>query len=308
MFVRSAASTALVCALALVFGSVATAAPKPPGSSPKAPSNLRVTAVGEKSVSLAWDAGAGNSSNWWYCVQSSGAGCFRVDPPKTTFTHPSLTPGATYTFSVVIVSSNGQRSGPSNSVTVTIPPDTTPPTAPVLSVTSVVPVRISLSWTTSTDNTGQVSQTLYIDGVAYFGPVFGFNGMLIPYLEPGSTHSYQVIARDRFGNSSASNTVTQTQPPVNDATPPAAPSNLMFSSETSPPEIWLDWTAASDNLDPAGQLLYEVFVNGTRASVGLGNVEDIVYCVDTGLNTIKVRVLDTSGNAGPFSNEISLVC
>jgi hypothetical protein len=307
MSIRRAAPVFVLIVLALVLSAPATAASKP-GSSPKAPSNLRVTAIGEKSVSLAWDAGSGSSSSWWYCVQSSGAGCFRVDPPKTTFTHPLLTPGATYTFSVIIVTSNGQRSAPSNSVTVTIPPDTTPPTAPVLSVTSVVPARISLSWTQSTDNTGQVSTTLYIDGVAYFGPVFGFNGMLIPYLVPGSTHTYQVIARDRFGNSASSNTLTVTQPPKNDEVAPSAPTNLMFSSETSPPEIWLDWTAASDNLDPVGQLLYEVFVNGTLASTGLGNVDDIVYCVDTGLNTIKVRALDTSGNAGPFSNEISLVC
>ena len=139
MFVRTALST-LVLVLALALSSAATAAGKP-SSSPKAPTNLRVTAVGEKSVSLAWDAGSGgSSSNWWYCVQSSGAGCFRVDPPRTTFTHPSLTPGKTFTFSVVVVSSNGQRSAPSNSVTVTIPPDTTPPTTPELSVTALFPV------------------------------------------------------------------------------------------------------------------------------------------------------------------------
>jgi chitodextrinase len=308
MLVRKAAPALLIAVLALTFVGTASAGRKPPTSSPKAPTNLRVTAVGEKSVSLAWDANWSSSSTWWYCVQSGGAGCFRVDPPKTTFTHPSLTPGATYTFSVVILTSSGQRSASSNSVTVTIPPDTTPPTTPVLSVTSVVPTRITLSWTQSKDNTSQVWTTLLVDGVEYFGPAIGYNGLLIPYLVPESTHTYQVIARDRFGNSAASNTLTVTQPPANDAVPPTAPSNLTFSSETSPPEIWLDWTAASDNLDPPGQLLYEVFVNGVRASTGVSNVNDIVYCQDTGLNVIKVRALDTSGNAGPFSNEISLVC
>jgi hypothetical protein len=49
-------------------------------------------------------------------------------------------------------------------------------------------------------------------------------------------------------------------------------------------------------------------VNGTRASTGIGNIEDIVYCVDTGPNTIAVRAIDTSGNVSPFSNEIVFDC
>lgn len=304
--IRRAAPIFVVIVLALVMSAPAMAGSKPSTSS-KAPSNLRVTGVGETSVSLAWDAGSG-SGTWWYCVLNGGAGCYRVDPPKTTFTHPSLTPGATYTFSVVVQSSNGNRSAPSNSVTVTIPPDTTAPTAPVLSVTKVVPTRVALTWTASKDNTGQVSQTLLLDGAPYFGPTIGLNGLTIPYLVPGSTHTFQVIARDRFGNSSSSNTETVTLPPVNDATPPSAPSNLTFSSETSPPEAWLDWTASTDNLDPQGDILYQVFVNDELASTGIGNVDDIVYCTLTGANTIKVRAMDTSGNVSAFSNELVFVC
>ena len=307
MSVRKAAPVAIVAVLALVLSSPAFAG-KPDRTSPKQPTNLRVTAIGQTSVSVAWDAASDNSSNWWYCVQTSGFGCFRVDPPKTTFTHPSLTPGATYTYTVIAIDAHGNRSAPSNAVTFTIPPDTTPPSAPVLSVTAVFPTRISVNWTRPTDNTSQVWTTLLVDGAPYFGPVIGFQGLLIPYLQPSSTHTFKVVAEDRFGNKSESNTVTQTTPPANDATPPSAPSNLTFSSETSPPEAWLDWTAASDNLDPPGELLYEVWVNGTLASTGLGNVEDIVYCTLTGPNTIAVRALDTSGNASPFSNELVFVC
>jgi hypothetical protein len=206
-----------------------------------------------------------------------------------------------------VVTSNGQRSAPSNSVTVTIPPDVTPPTAPVLSSTAVFPTRISVTWTKSVD-TAQVSYQLFLDGSPYFGPMLGFQGLMIPYLQPSSTHVLKVVARDSFGNSSESNILTVTTPPANDAVAPSAPSNLMFSSETSPPEAWLDWTAATDNLDPHSQLIYEVFVNGVLTSTGLGNIEDIVYCTETGPNTIKVRALDTSGNASSFSNELVFVC
>jgi chitodextrinase len=306
MLVRNAALATLLLVSALLFTSAAPAAKSPPSSS-KAPTNLRITASTDRGVSLAWDAVTTGGTNWWYCVQTNGAGCFRVDPPKTTFTHPSLWPGTTYTFTVITVSSSGQRSAPSNAVSFTPPPDTTPPSAPQLSTTSVVPTRIGLTWTQSVDRT-QVSYTLLVDGSPYFGPLLGFNGVTIPYLLPSSTHMFQVVARDYFGNSSESNVVTETTPPATEGVAPSAPTNLRLSSESSPPEAWLDWDAASDNFDPPGQLLYEVYVNGTRASTGIGNVDDIVYCTENGPNTIAVRAIDTSGNVSPFSNEIVFVC
>jgi Fibronectin type III domain len=263
---------------------------------------------GERSYRIAWDAAKSGSTNWWYCVQSDGAGCFRVDPPQTTFTHPSLWPGTTYTFTVITVDSNGRRSAPSNAVTYTTPPDTSPPSAPVLSTTSVFPTRIGLSWTASVDNRTQVSYTLVVDGSPFFGGLIGYRSVVVPYLSPSSTHVFKVVARDYFGNSPESNVLTVTTPPATEGIPPNAPTNLRLSSETSAPEIWLDWDPASDNFDPPGELLYEVFVNGTRASTGIGNIEDIVHWVDTGPNTIAVRAMDTSGNVSPFSNEIVFDC
>lgn len=304
MTARKALPALLVALLALAFASPALAQKS---KAPTAPTNLRVTAVGDASVSLAWDASRSSASTWWYCVQSSGVGCIRVDPPQTTLTRPAW-PGQTYTYTVVALDKNGNRSAPSNAVTVTIPPDTTAPTEPVLSLTSVLPIRASFAWTASKDNVTQVFYTLLVDGSPYFSGLIGALSRTVLYLEPGSTHTYQVLARDSFGNTAESNVVTVTQPAANDATPPGAPGNLRFSSETSVPEIWLDWDAAVDNADAPGQLMYEVFVNGVRVSSAIGYDEDIVYCLDTGSNAIRVRAVDTSGNAGPFSNEIVLIC
>jgi chitodextrinase len=308
MSARNGAWATAALALALTFTTAAVAG-QPKSSAPKAPTNLRITASTATSVSLAWDAASSSSSSWWYCVQSSGAGCFRVDPPKTTFTHPLLWPGSTYTFTVVVVASNGNRSAPSNAVTFRTPPDTTPPSAPALSTTSVVPTRVSLTWTRSVDNATQVSYSLLMDGSPYLGPQIGLNGLTIPYLQPSSAHTFKVIARDSFGNAAESNLLTVTTPAATDSSPPTAPANLRFSSETSPPEAWLDWDAASDpGGDAPGLLLYEVYVNGARASTGIGNVEDVVYCTANGPNTIAVRAIDTSGNASPFSNELVFTC
>ena len=149
--------------LPFVFGAATAPAARGPAG-PKAPTNLRITASSATSISLAWDAASSKSSSWWYCIQRDGLGCIRVDPPKTTFTFPNLWPGTTFNYSVVAIDANGNRSAPSNTVTYTTPPDTTPPSAPTLSVTGLWPTRVALAWTQSTDNVSQVFVTLLVDG------------------------------------------------------------------------------------------------------------------------------------------------
>jgi hypothetical protein len=77
-------------------------------------------------MTMAWDPVTSGSNNWWYVVGGTG-GAFRVDPPNTTFIHPGLWPNTTYTHYVYVVDTNSNRSGDSNSVSYTTPPDTTPP-------------------------------------------------------------------------------------------------------------------------------------------------------------------------------------
>jgi hypothetical protein len=99
-----------------------------------------------------------------------------------------------------------------------------------------------------------------------------------------------------------------TTPPATEANPPTAPGNLRLSSEATPPEAWLDWDPSTDDTNDPSEILYEIYVNGTRASVGIGHNEDIVYCEGPGPNTIVARAIDTSGNVSPFSNEIVFDC
>jgi hypothetical protein len=178
----------------------------------------------------------------------------------------------------------------------------------VLSATSVFPTRISVNWTASVDNATQVYYTLLLDGSPYSSGLIGIRSMTVPYLSPSTTHELKVLARDGFGNSATSNVLSVTTPQATDTTPPTAPVNLRLSSESAPPEAWLDWDPATDNSDPPSQLMYEVYVNGALASSGIGNADDIVYCEIAGPNMIAVRAIDTSGNASAFSNEIVFVC
>src|SRR6266511_2217723 len=205
MSVRKTAFAATVLLLALVFASRSPAKPPPTGdkTAPTGPTNLRITASSATSISLAWDPSTKGSTNWWYCVQRDGLGCIRIDPPQTTFTNPKLWPDTTYNYSIIAVDANGNRSAPSNTVTYTTPPDTTAPSPPpALTMTSVYPARISVSWTASTDNTSQVSYALFVDGSPFVAGQIGYRTALLTHVAPSTTHTFRVTARDYFGTRS----------------------------------------------------------------------------------------------------------
>ena len=85
---RAFAAVTLVLGAAVVV-STASAGPSPP-------SNLRITATTDTSISLAWDASRNSSGNWWYCVSRDHQGCIRVNPPQTTITLTRLLPDTTF--------------------------------------------------------------------------------------------------------------------------------------------------------------------------------------------------------------------
>jgi hypothetical protein len=317
MSLRSTAFATAVLAFALVFVSAAPARKPPPPpptpgdkTPPTTPTILRITASSATSISLAWNASTDNSTNWWYCVQTNGAGCFRVDPPRTTFTYPSLAPDRTTTWTVIAIDAAGNRSAPSNSVTYTTPPDTSAPSpAPTLTATSVYPARISVSWSASVDNTNsQVFYGLFVDG-SLFSETIGSRAATVLHLSPSTTHEFRVTARDYYGNTAESNVLSITTPAATDTIAPTAPANLTFSSETAPPEAWLNWDQSTDDTDPQSQILYDVYLNGVRNDDGvIGYGSTVTYCRAEGPTEIVLRAVDTSGNVSAPSNQLVLAC
>jgi chitodextrinase len=301
------AAVMLVFAAAVVV-SAASAARGP--NRPSAPSNLRITATTDTSISLAWDASGGGSGNWWYCVQRDSAGCIRVNPPQTTLTITRLLPDTTFNYSVYAIDAQGHRSANSNTVTYRTPPDTTPPSpTPQLTVTSVKPTRFSVTWTASTDNVSQVYYTLFVDGAPQFEGAIGARSFVILDRTPETTYLVKVRAADAFGNFVETNTVAVTTPAVTDTVPPTAPTNLTLSPESGAPEIWLDWTQSTDNADAQSDILYDVYFNGTFVEHGvLGGGSTITYCRDTGPTTVTLKAVDSSGNVSAPSNELLFDC
>lgn len=296
----------LAVGVTLTAGPAAAARDRTP---PTTPANLLITATTATSVSLAWAASTDNSGNFWYCVQTNGDGCLRVNPPQTTLTRSALWPDRTLDFTVYAVDVAGNRSPASNTVTFTTPPDTTPPSpSPTLSVTSLSPTRLSLAWPAPTDNVSQVWTTLLVNGSASFTDRLGPPSATVLGLTPATAYALQVTLRDAFGNVTEGDVLNVTTPPATDTQPPTSPSNLRVGSDSFPPDIVLRWDQSTDDSDPQGQIRYDVFLDGVPGGTVIGVGRAFFSCLDVGPTEIVMRAVDTSGNASGPSNTVTFDC
>jgi chitinase len=266
---------------------------------PTAPSNLRVTGITTSSVSLAWSASTDNSGSFTYRIRNSWGFEATAPQTQTSFTWTSnLVAGQTYSFYVYAIDAAGNRSRTSNTVGVTLPRDTVPPTTPAVVVTDVGPTHISLSWR-STGGGPTLRYWVFKDGQLDRQPTPDTAGTFY-LLDPETTHTFAVQARDGSNASPLSPLVTVNTEPTNpnDTTPPTMPANFRQEHYQGESEIFLSWGQSTDDLDPQSIIRYDVYVNGVLDDIRVGSGRTSVYVVQ-GLNTITLVAVDTAGNESP---------
>ena len=296
--------------LIVAFGASTAGATRRDRTPPTTPTNLRITATTDTTISLAWNASTDNSGSFSYRVtESSSFNTYTVAVPQTqtTLAFTRLWPEQTYRYTVYAVDAAGNRSGDSNMVSYTVPADVTPPTpAPQLTVTPISPARAGFSWTRSVDNVSQVQYTLYANGIPQVA-LFDYTHHTLFYLTPSTTYEFQVIARDVFGNAVEGNTVSMTTPSSADTVPPTAPTNLTGAEMAD--EVHMNWGLSTDNSDPQSVILYEFYLNGVLNPDVVFGSSGFVYCREaSGFTTVVARAVDTSGNRSEPSNEIVVQC
>jgi chitodextrinase len=304
--VRRALSAALALVLALaVVGSVAAARARD-RTPPTTPTNLQATNVSHESVTLTWNPSTDNSGSVTYVVYKDGQG-FTVPQGQTTYTIDWLSAGRTYDFVVRAYDKALNGSAPSNTVTVTTPRDTTPPTTPELTGSVRGPSQVSLTWTRSTDDLYPfVGYRIVANGVQVTQHVnwYGETSVVLRHLVPATTYTFVIEAHDFNGNSTTSNAVTLTTDATTDVTPPSAPTNVRIVEDQGCGEVWVGWTQSVDDTDPQWAIEYEIYVNGVLSPlpVGGGIDRDFVYATAHGDNTFVVKAVDRAGNTSEPSN------
>jgi chitodextrinase len=312
---RRAASGLIVAAVlvltVVVEAAVASAAPKD-RSAPTTPTDLRVTGTTASSVSLTWNPSTdkgGVTRLRYIVVDSRGFGTL-VWHPQTTVRITSLTPGATYSFHVYAEDGAWNRSGNSNTVTATLPRDTTPPTPPVLSVTGVTPSEVWLSWTASTDDIplNLAGYRVLVDGAPATNVLWlSERQAAVRHLTRDTTYSFMIEARDRSGNVATSNTVAQLTPASTDTEAPTAPGNLRWISEHGDCEVVLGWDQSTDNVDAQPSIRYEFYLNGVLNDLAIGVDSMLTYGFrGAELSTFTLVAVDRSGNASAPSSPLTL--
>jgi hypothetical protein len=270
-----------------------------------------VAAITAHSVTLAWNPSTDNSGKFSYVICCANVSSMTAPQNVSSFVYTAgLEPGRSFTLRMYAVDAAGNYSKPSNSVTFTLPMDKIPPAKPLVSVTDVGATHVTLLWSATDDGTN-LWYTVFLNGSAVL-TMSRNTSSTFPLLQPETSYSFSVQARDFGGNSSPpSETVTATTraPNPEDVTPPTTPGNLR-ENNWGDCEVELDWDEATDDLDPQWLLEYEVYVNDVYDhSTSLRYTRTIVYGTQNGPNSLSVIAVDTAGNKSDAATVIAnLVC
>src|SRR6185437_15295590 len=171
--------------------------------------------------------------------------------------------------------------------------------------------EIDLAWSASASATSYLVERCQGTGCSSFAQI----GMAAMTSTPsfqdtglglGMTYSYRLRAKDAAGDLSGySNVASATTTNTVDTTPPTAPSNLVATG-SSPSQIGLTWTAATDDVGVTSYLVERCAGAGCSSFTQLGTSPGATF-TDTGLTmgtsySYRVRASDGAGNLGPYSN------
>lgn len=209
-----------------------------------------------------------------------------------------------------------------------MPPDGTDTTAPTFAgaanalvadlTPGVTKGTVTLSWSAATDDRSAADKIVYLvyqadtSGAQNFAsPSFtskaGVSSLPITDLELGKTYFYVIRAKDEAGNIDKNTVEVKAPipvPPVKDTTAPKFAG--LATATANGPKANLTWTAATDDITPAAQIVYLLYVaeksGGQNFAMPNATTQAGATNVDvTGLKAsteyfIVVRAQDEAGN------------
>ncbi len=264
---------------------------------PSAPPNLTATNITENSVKLSWSASSDNSGVVLYKVYVDNRPFGSTNTRSYSVT--GLSPGTTYSMSVVAEDTAGNDSAPSTVQVTTLGGggDTEPPSAPLsLIALNTTSQSTDLYWSAANDNVGVTGYKVYINNSLY--ATTSAANLSITNLSPSTTYTMSVSALDAAGNESPKKSISISTLDEPDTEPPSRPGNLTASNTTTN-STRLSWIASTDNV---GVSHYSVY----RGNTLIGNTTSTFFNV-AGLSPSTtyrffVRAEDGAGNTSGFAS------
>lgn len=175
----------------------------PDTEAPTTPGNLRSTAAGSTSVSLAWDASSDNVGVTAYEVYRGGSLAATVTTASATVT--GLQPDTEYSFTVQAKDAAGNKSKAAGPLSVRTQTDgggdDEPPTTPGNPrSTGATTTSISLAWDASVDNVGIAAYDVLKGSTVV--ATSATTTVSVNGLTPDTEYSFTVQAKDAAGNKS----------------------------------------------------------------------------------------------------------
>lgn len=185
--------------------------------------------------------------------------------------------------------------------------DTTPPTAPSgVHVTdsgcSASSCTVDLAWTRASDDAAVVGYDVY-QGSTLVATVDGTSATVTGGMNPTTSYTFTIVARDEAANTGPGASVSTTTPPA-DTQPPTAPSGLTVTSKSGS-SVTLSWTAATDNVGVAG---YDIYQDSTLVTSVSGTTTSATVTIQGSQNggssyVYTVTAHDAAANVSNPSNQ-----
>lgn len=253
----------------------------PGGDPPDEPDDLVAETVSASRIDLRWDAVGDDDDDdddepgvVGYYIYRNGGSLPHDSTGGTQYSDTGLAAFTEYTYRVSAVSAGGiegELSDPASARTL----DGSPPSAPQGVTAEATGARVvELEWDAAEDSESGISRYLiYRDGDATPFDSTTATEYTDGTVEPETSYSYQVAARNGIGLEGPTSGVAEvTTPAATDQSPPSVPAD--FSAEAvAPDRVELTWSAAED--PDSGVSAYRIYRDDSLlgTSPGIGYVD-----------------------------------
>ena len=177
--------------------------------------------------------------------------------------------------------------------------DSEAPTVPAnVALSNISTTSIDASWEASSDNTAVTKYEVFVDGNLN-GNTTSTN-YTISNLDPGTSYSITVLAKDIANNQSAQS-VAVSASTLTDATAPSIPSNVNITNETGT-SFKVNWTASTDNSGVTG---YNIYIDGSLQGTTANTSYNVTGLTASTTYSARVSAEDQGSNTSAQSTAVS---